>query len=169
VRDCRKDYKNAFNLVNASIRSLVEDDLWDRVDENPVSDESQKVRLAIWRFVKSESGLPSVSLTAAEWISQLRVTLAETVLACGAKVIPNLNLKIKRTGLNESQMELPLFEAETLFPAIRQETSFILCCAMLLSCWSNSDGNGMLRRELLVLVYSKYPANATFRQTKRNV
>ena len=122
VRDCQKDYKKAFNLVNASIRSLVEDDLWDQVDANPDSDESQKVRLAIWRFVKSESGLPSVSLKGAQWISQLRVTLAETVLACGAKEVPNLNLKIKKTGLDDSQMQLPLFEAETLFPAIRQET-----------------------------------------------
>lgn len=122
VRDCQKDYKKAFKLVEASIRSLVEDDLWDRVDANPDSDESQKVRLEIWRFVKSESGLPSVSLTGSQWISQLRVTLAETVLACGAKAVPNLNLKIKKTGLNESQMKLPLFEAETLFPAIRQET-----------------------------------------------
>ena len=115
VRDCQKNYKKAFNLVSASIRSLVEDDLWDRVDANPDSDESQKVRLAIWSFVKSDSGLPSVSLTGAQWISQLRVTLAETVLTCGAKAIPNLNLKIKKTGLNDSQMELPLFEAETLF------------------------------------------------------
>jgi superfamily I DNA/RNA helicase len=50
------------------------------------------------------------------------VTLTETVRECGAETIPNLNLRIKKTGLDDNQMKLPLFEAETLFPAIRQET-----------------------------------------------
>jgi hypothetical protein len=123
VRDCRKDYKKAFKLVTTSIRVLVEDqDLWDRVDAAPESEEGQKVQLAIWRFVKSDSGLPSVSLTGTQWISQLRKSLAKIVVELGAEAIPNLNLKIKKTGLDEKQMRLPLFEAETLFPAIRQET-----------------------------------------------
>jgi superfamily I DNA/RNA helicase len=72
--------------------------------------------------VKTDAGLPSVSLTGAQWISQLRESLARVVAEIGADVVPHLNLKIKKTGLDDSQMQLPLFEAETLFPAIRQET-----------------------------------------------
>src|SRR5260370_255863 len=110
-------------MAAARSRTLVEDeDLWDRVDATPDSEEGQKVQLAIWRFVKTDSGLPSVSLTGSQWISQLRESVARLIAEIGAENVPNLNLKIKKTGLDEEQMQLPLFEAETLFPAIRQET-----------------------------------------------
>jgi superfamily I DNA/RNA helicase len=35
---------------------------------------------------------------------------------------PNINMRIKKTGLDDLQMSLPLFEERPLFPAIRQET-----------------------------------------------
>jgi len=40
----------------------------------------------------------------------------------GIKAIPNIGQKIKKTGLDDSQLALPLFVGQTLFPPIRQET-----------------------------------------------
>jgi superfamily I DNA/RNA helicase len=122
-RDCRKDYKRAFQIVESSVRSMAEDsDIWERVDEYPESDESQQVKLAIWRFVKAQSGLPAVSLSGSEWISQLRQSLGKLLTELGIKNVPNLGQKIRKTGLDDSQLGLPLFTAQTLFPPIRQET-----------------------------------------------
>lgn len=122
-RDCRKDYKRAFQIVEASVRSMVEDsDLWEKVDEYPDSDDAHRVSLAMWRFVKSQSGLPSVSLSGIVWISRLRESLVKLITELGIKAIPNIGQKIKKTGLDDSQLTLPLFVGQTLFPPIRQET-----------------------------------------------
>ena len=122
-RDCRKDYKKAFDIVESSLRSITEDSgLWDKVDESSESEEAQRVKLAIWRFVKLDSGLPPVSLCGSEWISQLREALEEVISNIGVENAPNINLKIKKTGLNENQMKLALFDSQGLFPPIRQET-----------------------------------------------
>lgn len=123
VRDCRKDYKRAFQIVEEFVRSVVEDPaLWERVDESPESEEARRIRLAIWRFVKSKSGLPAVSLSGGEWISRLRENLGKLIGELGIKNAPNLNLKIKKTGLDDAQITIPLFETQALFPPIRQET-----------------------------------------------
>ena len=123
ARDCQKDYKSAFRMVSATIRSLVEEDeLWNDLDEHPEAEGSQKVQLAVWRFVKSSSGLPPVSLTGTQWIAQLRENLRILIEEIGASNVPNLNTRIKKTGLDDQEMQLPLLETETLFPTIRQET-----------------------------------------------
>ena len=122
-RDCRKDYKRAFQIVEEFVRSVVEDPaFWEKVDESFESEESRRVKLEIWRFVKSQSGLPAVSLSGSEWISRLRVSLAKLIAKLGINNAPNLNLKIKKTGLDNDQLNLPMFEAQALFPLIRQET-----------------------------------------------
>jgi superfamily I DNA/RNA helicase len=122
-RDCRKDYRRAFRIVESSVRSMAEDsDLWERIDEYPESDESQRVKLAIWRFVKSQSGLPAVSLSGSEWILRLRQSLGKLLTELDIADAPNLGRKIRKTGLDDSQLKLPLFAAQTLFPPIRQET-----------------------------------------------
>lgn len=122
-RDCRKDYKHAYKIVERAIKSMTDDsDLWQHLDEFPESEETNRAKIAIWRFVKSTSGLPSVNLTGSEWISRLRQSLELLIRGLGIKDVPNLNLKIKKTGLDENQIKLPLFEVQTLFPRIRQET-----------------------------------------------
>ncbi len=122
-RDCRKDYKRAFQIVKTAVRSMAEDsDLWEKVDEQPESDEAWRVNLAIWRFVKSRSGLPAVSLRGSEWISRLRQSLGKLITELGIKDVPNLSQKIRKTGLDVGQIKLPLFASQTLFPPIRQET-----------------------------------------------
>jgi hypothetical protein len=69
-----------------------------------------------------ESGLPAVSLSGSEWISQLRTNLGKLIAALGVNNTPNLNQKIKKTGLDDDQLNLPMFEVQPLFPPIRQET-----------------------------------------------
>lgn len=122
-RDCRKDYKKAYQLVENVIQSITDDsDLWARVDEFPESEEAQRIKIEIWRFVKSQSGLPTVNLSGSEWITKLRQRLELLIAGLGVKDVPNLNMKIKKTGLDDDQLKLPLFEVQTLFPSIRQET-----------------------------------------------
>ena len=123
LRDCRKDYKRAFQIVIKVVRSIAEDsNLWERMDEFPESEETQQIKIAIWHFVKSQSGLPAVNLSGSEWISRLRQSLRMLITELGIKDAPNLNLKIKKTGIEDDQLKLPLFAAQTLFPSIRQET-----------------------------------------------
>lgn len=122
-RDCRKDYSRAFQIVERSLRSMTDDsEAWERIDENPDSEDAHRVSLTIWGFVKSLSGLPSVSLNGTEWISRLREGLVKLIADLGIKEVPNIGQKIKKTGLDDSQMGLPLFVGQTLFPPIRQET-----------------------------------------------
>jgi hypothetical protein len=122
-RDCHKDYKRAFRIVEKSVRSIVDDnDFWEIVDESQESEVAQHVALSIWRFVRSKSGLPPLSLNGNEWITRLRDNLGKLIIELGIKNVPALGKKIRRTGLQDHQMVLPLFENQTLLPAIRQET-----------------------------------------------
>jgi superfamily I DNA/RNA helicase len=63
-----------------------------------------------------------VSLNVNEWILQIRQSLGQMISDLGIKDLPNLNLKIKKTGIEDNQLKLPLFETQPLFPSIRQET-----------------------------------------------
>jgi hypothetical protein len=91
ARDCRKDYKLAFQIVEEVIRSIIEDDaFWEGVDGDPESEEARRVRLELWRFVKSKSGLPEVSASGSEWILQVRQNLGTLIKDLGFKDDPNL-------------------------------------------------------------------------------
>jgi superfamily I DNA/RNA helicase len=122
-RDVRKDYKKAQKIVENAVREMTEEpELWETLDEDPESDASHRVRLALWRFTKSPNGLPSLSENGTEWIENLKVNLTELFATIGITSIPKMGLKIKRTGLDTDQLTLPLFRPETVFPSIRQET-----------------------------------------------
>jgi hypothetical protein len=122
-RDCRKDYKKAFQMVEGFVRSVVDDAaFWEKVDGTTESQDANRIKLEIWRFVKSPDGLPAVKLSGSEWISQLRKNLGELLTKIGITTAPNLNQKIKKTGLDNTQINLPMFEVQGLFPPIRQET-----------------------------------------------
>ena len=122
-RDCRKDYKRAFQIVEESVRSMVDDSaFWEKMDDFPESEDSQRMSLAIWRFVKSYSGLPAINMNGSKWLSQLRQSLGDMISELGVVNIPNLNQKLRKTGLDDKQMNLPLFEDQSLLPSIRQET-----------------------------------------------
>lgn len=122
-RDTRRDYKKALQIIEKALREMTDDPgFWEAFDENPESKVSHQVRLALWQFTKSPSGLPSVSKNGTEWINSLKDNLKELLITIGVANIPNMGQKIRRTGLDENQMALPLFEPQTLFPPIRQET-----------------------------------------------
>ncbi len=122
-RDARKDYKKAHQIVENAVREMVDEPgFWENLDEDPESEASHRVRLALWRFVKSPQGLPSVSENGTEWIENLKANLTGLLTVLGITNLPKIGQKIKRTGLNEGQLAFPLFEPQTLFPPIRQET-----------------------------------------------
>jgi superfamily I DNA/RNA helicase len=123
LRDHQKNYKAAVKIVEAAVRDIAGDsEIWERIDEYPDSAEAAHSKLAIWRFVKNTSGLPSISLSASAWIEQIRENLDQLIGNLGVKTAQNLNQKIKKSGLLDNQMQLPLFGAKALFPSIRQET-----------------------------------------------
>jgi superfamily I DNA/RNA helicase len=122
-RDVRKDYKKAFQILESAIRKMVEDpDFWNALDEDAEGAASIEFRLALWKFTKSHNGLPSVGESGTAWVDKLKANLAPVLQAVGIKNLPKLGQKIRKTGLDQQQLLLPLFQSQTLFPPIRQET-----------------------------------------------
>lgn len=122
-RDIRKDYKKTQQIVEKAVREMVDEPgFWEIVDEDPESQASHRVRLALWKFIKSPEGLPSVSENGKEWIEKLRGNLTGLLTTIGVKNLPKMGLKIKPTGLDAGQLSLPLFQPQTVFPLIKQET-----------------------------------------------
>lgn len=122
-RDVRKDYKKAFQIIEDAIREMIDEpDFWDAVEKDPEGKASSEFRLALWKFTKSQDGLPSVGENATAWIDKMKANLAPLLRNLGIKNIPTLGQKIRRTGLDKQQLALPLFQPQALFPKIRQET-----------------------------------------------
>lgn len=122
-RDVRKDYKRAAQIVEHTLRAIIDDSIfWAGIDEHTDSKETHRVKLAIWRFVKSPTGLPSMNLNGGEWLSQLRYGLGKVITDLGFEKLSSLGKKIRKNGLDDNQLGLPLFESQKLFPSIRQET-----------------------------------------------
>jgi hypothetical protein len=105
------------------IREMVDEpELWESIDNEPDSESSLRVRLALWKFAKSSDGLPPIYRNCTLWIENLKNNLTGVFAEIGITNLPTIGQKIKRTGLSASQLTLPLFEPQTLFPPIRQET-----------------------------------------------
>ena len=96
--------------------------LWDRIAEAPDAAEAESVSIAIWQFMKDAGRLPSVSRVGAEWIRSVREHLGTLVAEIGVKVEVKLGNHIKKTGLANDQLTLPLLEAQSDFPDVRQDT-----------------------------------------------
>lgn len=122
-RDIRRDYKRAVRIVESAIREIVDDsDLWERIDANPDGEDAMRFKLTMWKFTKSSQGLPSVATNGTDWVEQLKNKVSDMLKELGIANPPKLGKKIRRTGLDQSQLALPLFQPQTLFPPIRQET-----------------------------------------------
>jgi superfamily I DNA/RNA helicase len=122
-RDCRRDYKAAFAGVEEVLRELIwDDEEWARLDDAPDSPVAEKVRETLWKFVKSDKGLPSVSLNGDAWVATMKDRLIALTRELGAPPVENLGMKIRTHGLDQEQLLLPLFEEQKLFPNIRHET-----------------------------------------------
>jgi superfamily I DNA/RNA helicase len=122
-RDVRRDYKRAVRIVESVFREILDEpDFWDALDSDPESEEALRFKLIIWRFTKSRDGLPSIGTNGSDWVDQLKTHLAIVFKELGLKNLPKLGQIIRRTGLDQTQLALPLFQPQTLFPPIRQET-----------------------------------------------
>jgi superfamily I DNA/RNA helicase len=122
-RDCRRDYKEAFERVEEFLRVSIWDEAkWQKYDDDPDSAEARNIKLEVWRFVKTSSGLPPVNLGGEVWISTLKERLSLLCKKLGVNEIPGLGQKIQKRGLLDSQLNLPLFQADEVFPLVRQET-----------------------------------------------
>jgi superfamily I DNA/RNA helicase len=122
-RDIRKDYKKAYQIVEGAIREMVDEpEFWYLLDVDPECEAYHKFRLRLWKFTKSRDGLPSVNENGVNWINKLKARLTPLFGELGITNIPKIGQKIRRTGLNQLQLNLPLFQPQTLFPPIRQET-----------------------------------------------
>ena len=122
-RDVRKDYKKALQIVEHSVRTMTEEsEFWDNIDNDASGVRFHQVRLALWKFTKSKDGLPSVSENGTVWINKLKDNLLNLFQAIGVTKPPKMGTKIRKTGLDKGQLELPLFLPSTVFPRIRQET-----------------------------------------------
>ena len=122
-RDCRKHYKEAFDRVEGVLREIIWDDkTWETLDDFPYSAAAEQFRETVWKFVKSDQGLPPVSLNGDVWVATLKDRMTALIASLGAPPVPTLGQKIQKRGLKADQLNLPLFEEQKLFPNIRHET-----------------------------------------------
>jgi hypothetical protein len=122
-RDCRKQHKEAFDRVERVLREIIwDDETWEKLDDSPYSSAASKFRETLWKFVKSDQGLPPVSLNGDVWVATLKDRMTALIASLGAPPVPTLGQKIQKRGLKANQLLLPLFEEQKLFPKIRHET-----------------------------------------------
>jgi superfamily I DNA/RNA helicase len=122
-RDCRRDYKEAFDRVEGVLRGLIwNDKTWAVLDDSPDSATAGQFRETVWKFVKSDQGLPPVSLNGDIWVATMKERMATLIANLGASPVPTLGQTIQKRGLKQGQFLLPLFEEQKLFPNIRHET-----------------------------------------------
>jgi superfamily I DNA/RNA helicase len=123
LRDKKGAFKKAFEITESVLRELVDgEDFWSVVDEQPDSAEAQRVRLAIWGFVRSPESLPSIAMNGKAWMERLKTTMGSLLTILGVKDQPSLGTHFQRRGLDDGQMQLPLFDDHDLFPKIRFDT-----------------------------------------------
>lgn len=123
LRDIRRDFKAAYKKVEYVVRQVLDNDaLWEMLDDFPDSEESMRIKLEIWRFTKSPSGLPSITLEGSKWIEAARQGLSDMISNVDPDCTSKLSQKIKKTGLLTDTPEPLLFESRPLFPSIRQAT-----------------------------------------------
>lgn len=122
-RDCRRDYKGAFDRVEGVLRELIwNDEQWGVIDGSTDSPEAARFRESVWKFVRTDKGLPAVTLSGDVWVATMKDRMAALIENLGAPPVENLGKKIQKRGLKEGQLLLPLFEEQKLFPSIRNDT-----------------------------------------------
>jgi superfamily I DNA/RNA helicase len=123
LRDARHDFKEASQIVTVVLRNLTGDNpLWEQMDDSPESPVSMSAKLSIWRFTKDKNRLPPITQLGIQWIDIVRKQLDILIKELEIENDINLNRHINRTGLEDNQINLPLFEINNDFPAIRQDT-----------------------------------------------
>ena len=123
LRDSRRDYRGASQIVERIVRELTGDDpLWERIDADPKSREGMAVAFSIWKFVKSTDRLAPVSQLGDTWIPSMRTQVASLIEEVGLQCDVRLGQHIKASGLSAAHKALPLLESNHEFAEVRQDT-----------------------------------------------
>jgi superfamily I DNA/RNA helicase len=121
MRDGLGDFAGAMKETMEVLSEIcVEDSLWTKIEQTPASELAIKTRTSIWRYLRSNEGLPSVAATGAEWLPRLRTSVEALLKELGIEKIPNIAVQLRKTGVTDSQ--LPLFSPEQVFPELRFDT-----------------------------------------------
>ncbi len=99
-RDIEGNYAKAYDELEALLRELCDaPEVWDVLDDTPDSQEARDIRLAMWRFVRSKEGLPSVALSATVWLDAARQRLSDLLGALGVQSPVKLVLRLLSSPL----------------------------------------------------------------------
>lgn len=122
-RDINKDYRKATLIVESILREITtESNFWEFIDDNPDSELAEHVCHELWKFTKSIEQLPALSNDGDVWVDRLKKSIGLLLSKIGICQLPKLGQKFKKTGLDVKQKKLPLFQPETTYCKIRQET-----------------------------------------------
>ena len=126
ARDNKKNYLEAFEAVRKCLHQTVKDtnlieNFWEFVEKIPESDENRNLRLEIWRFIKSSSGLPKINLTGEAWVAAVRATFTQLISALDFTTPTRLNNQLSCRGLTQTQKTSALCELYTETDQIRYD------------------------------------------------
>lgn len=128
-RDQDSDFKAAFDLAARGFLQLLDNppvDLLIKLRSSKITPTIKLFSRLIWKFVRSDAGLPSASLKAAsEWqpllVARVKAVLAELSSECGLASVSTVGQKLNKTGLDDAPLALAISES-TATSAIRVET-----------------------------------------------
>jgi superfamily I DNA/RNA helicase len=121
MRDGLGDFAGAMKETMEVLSEICgEDPLWAKIEENPASELAMNVKISVWRYVRSNDGLPSVAATGGEWLPRLRTSVKALLKELGIANMPNLTVQLRKNGITDTQ--LPLFSPEQVFPELRFDT-----------------------------------------------
>ncbi len=118
-RDQTSDLKAAFELAIRGFVQLLDNppaDILTRLRHSKLTPPLRAFSRLIWKFVRSDTGLPSASLKAAsEWqpllVARVKLVLAEIYSICGLAAVATVGQKLNRKGLNDAPLIVGAFQS----------------------------------------------------------
>lgn len=123
LRDALGDFAGAAEVVTEVLQEIIPNEkVWEAMADKPATAAAAAAKLSVWKFVRSDEGLPSLSEGGAKWVEKLRVTTTSLFKALGIVNVPSLSVHFKNTGLGAGEMQLPLFGVDSVLPDLRFDT-----------------------------------------------
>ncbi|KAB1110481.1 ATP-dependent helicase [Neorhizobium galegae] len=112
IRDQASDFKGAFDLAVRGFIQLLEDppgDLLTKLRNSRMPPALRAFSRLIWKFVRSDDGLPSASLKAASgWhpllVARVKAVLAELNSTCGLATVSTIGPRLNKTNLDDEPL-----------------------------------------------------------------
>lgn len=112
IRDQASDFKGAFDLAVRGFVQLLDNppaDLLMQLRSPRKSPTLRALSRLIWKFVRSDAGLPSASLKAAsQWhpllVPRVKAVLTELNSTCGLASVATIGQKLNKTGLDDAPL-----------------------------------------------------------------